>query len=62
MSSGPAEGNAVTFVLKGPVDAITEKLKSRGDIKKIESKGRGFRENRFRVITDGSVDIRGPFS
>ena len=59
MSVRARGGNAVTFVLKGPVDAITEKLKSRGDIKKIEIKGdEGSWKTRFRVITDGSVDIR----
>jgi len=59
MSVRARGGNAVTFVLKGPVDAITEKLKGNRDIRKIDVKGdEGPGKTRFRVITDGSVDIR----
>ena len=59
MSVRARGGNAVTFVLKGPADAITEKLKGNPDIRKIDIKGEeGSGRTRFRVITDGSVDVR----
>ncbi len=59
MSVRARGGNAVTFVLKGPVDIIKEKLKANRDIRKIDITGdEGSGKTRIRVITDGSVDIR----
>ena len=59
MSVRARGGNAVTFVLKGPVDIIKEKLKANRDIRKIDiTDDEGSGKTRIRVITDGSVDIR----
>jgi ABC-2 type transport system ATP-binding protein len=59
MSIRARGGNAVTFVLKGPVDAVMMQLKANREIKEIEVKGdEGSGKTRYRVITDDMIDIR----
>jgi ABC-2 type transport system ATP-binding protein len=58
MSIRARGGNAVTFVLNGPVDEVMVKLKANREIKEIESSDEGAGKTRFRVITDDAVDIR----